>query len=53
MSRKKSLTQEILEAQVIHKGGKIDLKELWKEIEAEELDPKRVKELQAWRTEGS
>jgi len=45
--KKKSLTQEILEAQVIHKhkGKRIDLKELWDEIEKDELDPKFVADL--------
>jgi hypothetical protein len=42
---KKSGTQEILEAQVIHKGGRVDLKELWKDIEAVELDPNRVRQI--------
>jgi len=44
--KRKSRTQEILEAQVIHSGGRIDLTELWKEIEAEELDPRKVTQLQ-------
>jgi|GEM_PF-3074493 len=46
--KKKSLTQEILEAQVIHSGKKkIDLKELWREMDDIELDPRRALELQS------
>jgi hypothetical protein len=45
-SRKKSKTQERLEAKVIHKlDGKIDLEALWKAEEDKELDPDTVRDM--------
>jgi hypothetical protein len=46
MPKKKSKTQEYLEAKVIHKmNGVIDLEKLWKAEEDKELDPKVIERL--------
>jgi hypothetical protein len=46
MPRKKSKTQEYLEAKVLYKhNGVIDLKKLWASEEDKELEPTRVEEL--------
>ena len=46
MPKKRSRTQEHLEAQVLHEhSGVIDMKKLWKKEEDKELDPNLVKTL--------